>query len=160
MAVFKVSSTLLLTLIAVTSLAEAQTTEALLIGGYVLSAVGLELSHANRVIAVEDPAHAESEVATIVNRTNSRIGFMVFLTSANGGKFSNGQNSDLGYQLSYNGQPVQLGQGAVQVYQAPGSDHPKVARHVLRMRITDSPKASSPRTAAYSDTLTLSIVSL
>ena len=143
-----------------TTLAEAQTTEALRIGGYILSAVGLEVSHVNRVIAVEDPARAESEVATIVNRTNSRIGFTVFLTSENGGKFSDGKSSNLKYQLSYNGQAVELGQGSVQVYQAPGSDRTKVATHVLKMRITESPNSNSPRTAAYSDTLTLSIVSL
>ena len=162
MAIFKVHSSLIV-LIGVTSLARAQTTVDLRLSGFVLSAVGLEVSHLNRVIAVEDTAHAESEVATIINRTNSPIGFTVFLTSEHGGKFSNGQSSDLNYQLSYNGQPVQLGKGSVQVYQAPGSDQPKVATHVLRMRMIDTPGATlvrSPRTAAYSDTLTLSIVSL
>ena len=163
MAVFKVRSTLTLVVFSMATLAHAQTTVDLRLSGFVLSAVGLEVSHLNRVIAVEDAAHPESEVATIINRTNSPIGFTVFLTSEHGGKFSNGQSSDLNYQLSYNGQPVHLGNGSVQVYQAPGSDQPKVATHVLRMRMIDSPRSTqtkSPRTAAYSDTLTLSIVSL
>jgi hypothetical protein len=142
-----------LSLLLLSTSAFASTTATLLLKGSI--APVLEVSVAPETLASNLPldiAQTNTKIGTVTERSNSRTGYKVTITSQNAGKMKLDNDNSLSYQLTYDGQAVTLTQP--QTFAFPFTSSAPVTRDV---KINYQAAPSSLPTGDYTDTLTFTI---